>query len=75
MCNAGALHYRSASGWEDGYLSPGNSGWNQSQYVATQMAGGHRFIDDLKQKTIAYEDEIAEYHVYYSIICVFGGSI
>lgn len=36
--------------------------WNQYQkfveYVATQMAGGHRFIDDLVQDTIADEDEL-----------------
>lgn len=27
-------------------------------YVATQMASGHRFIDDLVQNTIADEDEL-----------------
>jgi len=36
--------------------------WNQYQkfveYVATQMAGGHRFIDHLVQDTIADEDEL-----------------
>lgn len=36
--------------------------WNQYQkfveYVATQMAGDHRFIDDLVQDTIADEDEL-----------------
>jgi len=36
--------------------------WNQYQkfveYVATHMAGGHRFIDDLVQDTIADEDEL-----------------
>ena len=34
--------------------------WNQYQkfveYVATQIAGGHRFIDDLVQETIADKD-------------------
>lgn len=36
--------------------------WNQYQkfieYVATQMAGGHRFIDDLVKDTIADADEL-----------------
>ncbi len=36
--------------------------WNQYQkfveYVATQITGGHRFIDDLVQYTIADEDEL-----------------
>lgn len=38
--------------------------WNQSQkfveYVATQLAGGHGFIDDLVQDTIADEDELQQ---------------
>ncbi|WP_192496446.1 hypothetical protein [Chlorobium phaeovibrioides] len=36
--------------------------WNQYQkfveYVATQIAGDHRFINDLMQDTIADEDEL-----------------
>ena len=36
--------------------------WNHYQkfveYVATQMAGGHRLINDLVQDTIANEDEL-----------------
>jgi hypothetical protein len=36
--------------------------WNQYQkfvdYVANQMAGGHRFIDDLVQDVVGDEDEL-----------------
>jgi len=38
--------------------------WNQYQkfvdYVANQMAGGHRFIDDLVQDVVGDEDELKQ---------------
>ena len=38
--------------------------WNQYQkfveYVATQMAGGHRFIDDLVQDVVGDEEELKQ---------------